>query len=435
MTLYLYARIIINTNKCSLLREAIKMSRIIFHIDVNSAYLSWMAARYLQLGGDVDFRDVVSVVGGDEESRHGIVLAKSIPAKKYDIQTGETLYSARQKYPGLIVIPPDYEIFMKASQAMNDLIYEYSPTIQRYSIDESFVDMTHSRDYMKDAEEISSRIYKELGFTVNIGIGENKLLAKMASDFEKPNKIHKLFKEDLPTKLWPLPVEELFFVGSRTKAKLNSRAIYTIGDLANVERSYIHNWLKKPGVKIWEFANGIESSEVSSSIDVMKSIGNSTTVPFDVDNMKEAEQIILGLCEMVGMRLRDVGFRTQVLAISIKDKEFVSVNRQRKLEAPTYNTNTIYYECVRLFKEIWKGTPLRQFSVRASDLVNNYSFQMTMFKALDERQERLDNAIDNIRNTYGHKSIHRACFIDTEIPPVIGGVVDEVEYPMMRSEL
>lgn len=411
------------------------MERIIFHIDVNSAYLSWSAARYLSLGGKLDYRTIPSVVGGDEERRHGIVLAKSIPAKNYGIMTGESLFSAREKCPNLTIIPPDYNLFMSSSDALMALLREYSPKTQRYSVDESFVDMSHhAHDFREVAKEISYRAHYELGFTVNIGISENKLLAKMASDFEKPNKIHELFKSDLPKKFWPLPIGDLFFVGRKTEAKLLSRGIRTIGDLARLDRKYIENWLKKPGVKIWEYANGIETSELSEASQV-KSIGNSTTTSFDVESLEDAKKILLGISEMIGMRLREANLRGLVIAVSIKNKEFTYYSKQKKLDAYTSNTNTIYYESIELFQNLWKGEPIRLFSIRMSELMDNYALQISMFQKYDEADERLDNAIDSIREKYGNSSIHRACFLNTKIDPVIGGVVEEVQYPMMGSEL
>lgn len=411
------------------------MERIIFHVDVNSAYLSWSAAWHLKTGGTLDYRTIPAVVGGDEASRHGIVLAKSIPAKNYGIMTGESLFSAREKCPKLFVIPPDYNLFLSSSNALMELLSEYSSKTQRYSVDESFVDMSHRlNDFREVAEEISYRTFHELGFTVNIGISENKLLAKMASDFEKPNKIHELFKSDLPKKFWPLPIGELFFVGRKTEAKLLSRGIRTIGDLARLDRKYIDNWLKKPGVKIWEYANGIESSELSEGSPV-KSIGNSTTTSFDVDTLEDAKKILLGISEMIGMRLREANLRGAVLAVSIKNKEFAYYSKQKKLDGYTNNTNTIYYESVELFQKLWRGEPIRLFSIRMSELIDNYALQISMFQKYDEADERLDNAIDAIRIKYGNRSIHRACFLKTEIDPVIGGVVEEVQYPMMGSEL
>ena len=223
-------------------------NRIIFHIDVNSAYLSWEAAYRLQHGSEIDLREIPSIVGGDQEKRHGIVLAKSIPAKKYNIATGESVYSALQKCPELIIVSPNYERYINASNAMMNILKEYSPNIQRYSIDEAFLDYSNEEKHWIDTSyEIKDRIKNELGFTVNIGVSSNKLLAKMASDFKKPDNVHSLFPYEIKDKMWPLPVEELFMVGSRTKTKLNNRGIFTIGELANLDKDYIYSWLKKPG--------------------------------------------------------------------------------------------------------------------------------------------------------------------------------------------
>lgn len=305
--------------------------RIIFHIDVNSAYLSWEAAYRLQHGESTDLRNIPSIVGGDESKRHGIVLAKSIPAKKYGILTGESIYSAKQKCPNLAIIPPNYERYMKASSSMVDLLEEYSPYIQRYSIDEVFLDYSYDteQNFLDIAYEIKERIKKELGFTVNIGIGPNKLLAKMASDFKKPDRIHTLFHYEIEDKMWPLPVNELFMVGSRTKKKLNGRGIFTIGELAKLDREYVHSWLKKPGLLIWEYANGIENSPVRNIPLPVKSVGNSTTTSYDVDNRKESYMFLLALSEMVGMRIRDLEQSGRVISISLKSHQFHSYSHQK----------------------------------------------------------------------------------------------------------
>ncbi len=246
---------------------------VIFHIDVNSAYLSWEAVYRLQHGARVDLREIPAVVGGDEASRHGIVLAKSIPAKKFDIQTGETLFSARQKCPGLVVVSPNYKLYMQCSDAMNDILREYSPVIQRYSIDESFMHYQPAilqpknfrEKVMEVAQQLRRRIREELGFTVNIGIGPNKLLAKMASEFRKPDQIHTLYRHEIAEKMWPLPVSELFFVGRATTKKLFRYNVLTIGDLAKTNPDLIHRWLKKPGLLIWQYANGLDDSQVQNS--------------------------------------------------------------------------------------------------------------------------------------------------------------------------
>ena len=412
------------------------MSKIIFHIDVNSAYLSWEAVYRLQYGSPIDLRGVSAIVGEDHSKRHGIVLAKSIPAKEDGILTGETIYSALQKCPNLTIVPPSYQLYMKASNAMVEVLREYSPRIQRYSIDEVFLDYSDmKKPYLDAAYEIKDRIQKELGFTVNIGISSNKLLAKMASDFKKPNRVHTLFPEEIKEKMWPLPVEELFMVGSRTKAKLNSRGIFTIGELAKADRDYIYSWLKKPGLLIWNYANGMEDSEVRNTPLPVKSVGNSTTMPFDVDNKREAHLVLLGISEMVGMRIREIEQNARVISLSVKNSNFYSYSHQRKLDIPTSSTNTIYRVAKELFDEMWQGEAIRQFSISLSELSSNDFFQLSLLDDYDEREEVLDRTIDKLRNRFGYKCLIRSSFLHSGIHPIIGGVVMEEEYPMMSSKL
>ena len=216
------------------------MSRIFFHVDVNSAFLSWSAIKHLRDGEDVDLRTIPAVVGGDEAQRHGVVLAKSGPAKKYGIKTGESLFAARTKYPGIKVVPPDFDFYVQKSKAMIAILQDYTPDVEQYSIDEAFLDMTGTEQLfgppLTVAHAIRQRIYRELGFTVNVGVAPNRLLAKMASDFEKPDKVHTLFPEEVPAKMWPLPVGDLFGVGPSAARRLNAWGVYTIGELAAMDR-------------------------------------------------------------------------------------------------------------------------------------------------------------------------------------------------------
>lgn len=412
------------------------MNRIIFHVDVNSAYLSWEAAYRLQHGAEIDLRDIPSIVGGDQEKRHGIVLAKSIPAKKFNITTGESVYSALQKCPELVMVPPNYERYVNASNAMIDILNQYSPKIQRYSIDEAFLDYSNmDKHYLDTAYEIKERIKKELGFTVNVGIGSNKLLAKVASDFKKPDNIHTLFPDEIETKMWPLPVEDLFMVGSRTKVRLNGRGIFTIRDLATLDKDYIYSWLKKPGLMIWDYANGIENSEVAKGSVPVKSVGNSTTTSFDVDNKNEAYKVLLAISEMIGMRARDLEMCGSVVSVGLKNAHFYHYSHQRKLDIPTDSTNTIFRTAKRLFDEMWTGEPLRHLSISLSSLSSNDFFQLSLMEKYNKKEEILDRTIDKLRFKYGYNSVIRSCFLHSGISPIIGGVIAEEEYPMMSSIL
>jgi DNA polymerase-4 len=412
--------------------------KIIFHIDVNSAYLSWEAVDQLQHGAPLDIRTIPAVVGGNPEQRHGIVLAKSIPAKQYKIQTGETLYSARQKCPHLAIFQPHYDLYIRCSDAMLELLQEYSPFIQRYSIDEMFIDFTNMESHFGEpitaAHKIKDRIYNELGFTVNIGIANNKLLAKMASDFSKPNQIHTLFSAEIPDKLWPLPVADLFMVGRATTAKLLKMGIYTIGDLAKCDPRLIKKLLKSHGTLIWNYANGIEDSPVQDFYG-MKSIGNSSTISFDVTDKKTARTFLLSLTEMVAMRLRSAGYLTQLIAVSLKSDQFISSSHQRKLYSPTDSTDTIYKTAISLFDEMWKGEPLRAIGIRLADLIDGPCQQLSLFDSRNLlKQKAVDAAIDKIRIKHGSDKIMRAVFLHSGIKPLTGGVWEE-DYPMMSSIL
>jgi len=410
--------------------------RIIFHIDVNSAYLSWEAVYRLQHGSCIDLRLIPSIVGGDQEKRHGIVLAKSIPAKKHGIITGESVHSAKEKCPELVSVPPNYPRYVLASDSMIKVLEKYSPHIQRYSIDEAFLDYSNREEnHMEVAIKIKEEIKNSLGFTVNIGIGPNKLLAKMASDFSKPDKIHTLYHHEIKDKMHPLPIRDLFMVGSRTEKKLQSRGIFTIEDLAQVDRNYIHSCLKKPGLVIWEYANGIEDSPVKNGLTPLKSVGNSTTMPFDVETKDEAHKVLLAISEMIGLRARDLDMCGEVISVSIKNQLFFSYSHQRKLLIPTSCTNAIYRVARSLFDEMWQGEPLRHFSINLSQLVSNDFFQLSILESSNKKEELLDKTIDTIRLKYGQNSVIRSCFLYSGIDPIIGGVVAEESYPMMSSIL
>ena len=416
------------------------MSRLIFHIDANSAYLSWEATYRLQQGEQIDLREIPSVVGGNEESRHGIVLTKSIPAKKYDIQTGETLHNARLKCPDIVIVPPRYWLYMKCSAAMNQILQEYTPNIQRFSVDESFLDFSNMEnlypDYMELAETIKERIKKELGFTVNIGISNNKLLAKVASDFQKPNRVHTLFPEEIKNKMWPLQVEDLFMVGRATSTKLHNLNINTIGDLANYDLEILKNKFKSHGEVIHSYANGLEFSQVRKSNYIeMKGIGNSTTIPFDAEDKDTAHKVLLSLCETVSMRLRDSQNCCTVVSISIRGSDLVFYSRQKKLAVATDSTRRIYEVACYLFDNVWKGNPVRHLGVHITDFCGNDFYQCSLLDTFNyEKDRRINDAVDKIRLKYGSKAVVRSCFLHSGLSAMCGGVGEE-DYPMMSAML
>ncbi|AUS96718.1 DNA polymerase IV [Clostridium thermosuccinogenes] len=413
--------------------------RIIMHVDANSAFLSWSTVYALQHGGTVDYREIPSIVGGNQATRHGIVLAKSIPAKKYGIQTGEPVVQALRKCPSLVVIPPEYHVYMQCSSAMLEILKDYSDRIQVFSIDEVFLDYTGMEkvlgDPVKVAHHIKDRIKKELGFTVSIGISTNKLLAKMASDLKKPDAVTTLYREEIPFKMWKLNVRDLYMVGAATEAKLMKMGIYTIGDLANTEVEYLRYKFKSWGEVLWCYANGIENSEVKpeGEIPYVKGIGNSCTIHFDVEDRETAHKVLLSLVETVGMRLRHGNFCCRLVQVSIKTNELKSYSHQRKFFVPTDCTNAIYEEACRLFDEAWKGEPIRNLGVRVSELCGNDFVQLSMLEKDYEKQRKIDKAIDGIRMKFGSLSVFRAGFLYSRLSPLQGGIVED--FPVMTSIL
>lgn len=397
------------------------MERIIFHIDVNSAFLSWEATyRIRELGEKEDLRLIASVVGGSEESRHGIVLAKSETAKKYGVTTGEPLVDARRKCPGLVTVPSNFPIYVKYSNAMMKILEDYTPDIEQYSIDESFLDMTGTQNLfgppIEVAHRIKDRIYKELGFTVNVGISTNKLLAKMASDFKKPNLVHTLFPEEVPTKMWPLPVSDLFFVGRQTTKRLHSLGIFTIGDLAKTDKKVIHDNLKGHGDVIWEFANGIgdgmEDVANKNRTPANKGYSNETTLAFDVTDANLAKEILLSLTETVATRVRADKSYISVVSVYFVDSEFRHSSKQMTLDSSTNVTNEIYHHVCMLFDQLWNGQPIRLLGVQTSKATTENHRQYSLFEHQDmEKLSKLDSAIDAIRNKYGDDSIKRASIL------------------------
>jgi len=411
---------------------------IVMHIDANSAYLSWTAVNLLQNGYGTDIREIPSAIAGDPNNRHGIILAKSIPAKKYGITTGESLFEARRKCPELQVFPPEFDLYMKCSQEMFNILKEYSPLVQRYSVDECFLDYTLSErkfgDPVKTAYEIKDRIKNELGYTVNVGVSCNKLLAKMGSELKKPDRVHTLFPEEIEEKMWPLPVEELFMVGRATAKKLKKMNINTIGDLAKTDVIYLKSLLKSHGELVWNYANGIDPSPVTVNDEIdQKGIGNSMTLKYDVTDRKEAKMFLLSLSERVGMRLRKHGFKTGLVSVTVKSSGFERYSHQMKLYTYTDSTTEIYKYACRLFDQCWKGEPIRLLGVSVTNFKNpDEPEQISMFgEEKKEKEQALDKAIDAIRERYGQGAIIRGAFANHQnVKPIEGGVNDG-NYIMM----
>lgn len=408
---------------------------IIFHIDANSAYLSWTAVKLLQHGYHQDIRQCNAVIAGDPANRHGIILAKSLSAKRHGIHTGDSLFQARQKCPDLLVFPPDYNLYMDCSEAMFQLLNEYSDLVQRYSIDECFLDYSQSRLYHGDpvtaACQLKNRIHQELGFTVNIGIGPNKLLAKMAGELQKPDMVHTLWTEEIEKKMWPLPVEELFMCGRASARKLRAININSIGDLAKTDPVHLKALLKSHGLLLWNYANGVCDEKVTLNAEIQqKGVSNSITTKRDLTTPAEAEMVLLALTERTGLRLRKLGCVTDLVGISLRTSSFTNAGHQRKLPCTTDSTSEIYGIASQLLQESWKGDPLRQLGVSVSHLSSKRDQQLSMFQEDTQREERIDQTVDAIRRRFGDTAIFRGTFANRNIPPIQGGVNDG-NYIMM----
>ena len=406
--------------------------RVIFHVDANSAFLSWTAAyRVKVLGESQDLRDIPSVIAGDKASRHSIILAKSTPAKKYGIKTGEPLFQALEKCPDLVIAPPDYGLYVEASRHFVEILRQFSPKVEQYSIDEAWVDMTGTQRLFGPprlaAEKMRQRIWDELGFTVNVGISSNKLLAKMAGDFEKPNKVHTLFPEEMESKMWPLPVRDLFLVGAATEAKLKRMGIYTIGELAKTDLQIIRKKLGKHGETIWHFSNGRNADAVTPEPAENKGYGNSTTTAKDVVTRDGGYQVLLSLCETVAARMRKDCKCGSCISIHLRTNEFKHFSHQSMLHGATNNTEMIFDTACRLLDEAWDGvTPLRQLGVQVTRLTGEPYQQYDLFSGVTpvqyERKLRLDEAVDALRDKFGEDIIRRAKFAQDAEHHMAGGL-------------
>ncbi len=409
--------------------------RVIFHVDVNSAFLSWSAAyRVKVLGETEDLRNIPSVVAGEKASRHSIVLAKSVPAKKFGIRTGEPLFQAIEKCPNIKVVHPDYHLYVEASRHFVAILRQFSPKVEQYSIDEAWVDMTGTQRLygspLMAADNMRKRIWEELGFTVNIGISTNKLLAKMAGDFEKPNKIHTLFPSEIPGKMWPLPVRDLFLVGAATEAKLKRMGIYTIGDLANSDKNVLCKHLGKQGETLWHFANGRNADAVISHPVENKGYGNSVTTPQNVVTTEMAHRVLLGLCETVSSRMRADGKCGSCVTVHLRTDKFQSFSHQAQIFCATNITSDVFRCACCVFDEIWDGvTPLRQLGVQVTRLsqepYQQFDFLSGMTPVQYERKLRLDEAVDSLRDRFGKNVICRGRFAHSPDEHMLGGLSEE----------
>ena len=391
---------------------------MIFHVDVNSAFLSWEAAKRVKEGLP-DLREIPSVVGGDPKQRTGIVVAKSIPAKKYGIQTGEPMAMALRKCPNLVVVPSDFRLYTENSLAFKAICRDYAPVVESFSIDEVFLDMTGTSliypDPIATAHQIKDKIHEELGFTVNVGISTNKLLAKMASDFEKPDKVHTLFPAEIPEKMWPLPIRDLLFLGKASEKKLQDFGIHTIGELAREKESTIQALLgEKTGRQLYQYARGIDNSPVLAQAEESKGFSVEKTFNDDIVSVEQVLPILLEQCDIVATRMRRKGKKCSCISVTFRTLDFKNRSHQTSLSSATDVTDEIYENARRLFLEFWKGQPLRLIGVALTGLTDESFEQMSLFEDTKKKEQRqkLDATLDAIRMKFGNDKITRASIMN-----------------------
>lgn len=390
------------------------MSRIIFHIDVNNAFLSWSAVYLLKNGYGCDIRTIPSVIAGDEELRHGIVLAKSPIAKKFGVKTAEPLFMARKKCPKLQVFSPNYDFYYQKSMELMEYLSQYTPIIEQFSVDECFLDFTNTKylydDVLSLAYKIKNEIKEKFGYTVNIGIANSKLCAKMASDFEKPDKVHTLMDDEITTKMWPIQVSELLFVGSKASLKLKELGINTIGDLANSSPEFLYKYFKNRAYDMIASAKGIDNSLVCPNTSKNKCISASRTLIEDTKDLTILKKNLLDMCNLLCIRARRDKVYANVLAITLKTKDFRGFSHQKKLSNATNNTIEVYQEVMNLLDNLNITIPIRNIGMRLGDLQKDKKEQMSLFNKKDSHDDKIMKIIDDINLKYKETKIMPAIF-------------------------
>ena len=388
--------------------------RFIFHIDVNNAFLSWTAVYLLNNGYGKDIRKVPSVIGGEEHSRYGIVLAKSPVAKKMGVMSAEPVYMAKKKCPNLEIYPPQYKWYYEKSKELMEYLSQYSPKLEQYSVDECFLDMSGMTYIYKDLEKLAHKIKDEVkekfGYTVNVGIGNNKLCAKMASDFEKPDKVHTLYKDEIVSKLWPLDVGDLFMCGKSTKKELNKLSIYTIGDLAKKDLKFLERHFKSQGKYLYNASRGIDEDKVEIKTGKNQSISITETLPFNTDDPDKLKEILFRQTEEITRELRSKKLFTKTVAVIFKNSNFTTYSAQATLDKPTNNTKEILKKIYEVFDNNYKEDEIRLIGARLANLTSTKEEQISLFdqEENDEKEDNIQKTIDNINNKFGKSLIKPA---------------------------
>lgn len=388
------------------------MSKIYFHIDVNNAFLSWEAVLRLKEGEKIDLRNIPSAVAGNPKTRTGIILAKSKPAKDMGIRTGDTIFQAKNKCPNLYLVPPRHNLYEQESKKLYDVLTNFSDVIEKYSIDEYFIEyIPLLGNYLDVAKKIQQTIYENLGFTVNIGISDTKYLSKVASDFEKPNKIHTLFKSEIEKKFWPLPIENMFLLGSKTATKLRKIGIDSVFKLAHTDLSILKTHLKSQGEELFNFAWGKDIDKRHEKKSIPKSVGHSKTSSYDLIHLDEIYNFLLDIVNETSIRLRKENMKTNTITVTVKTSNFKVYSSSYTIDFATNITSKLFKTSKNIFNEMYKGEPLRLVGVSFSNLEIDKVQQLNIFETLDEKQHKADVAIDNLLDKYKDITITRASLL------------------------
>lgn len=410
--------------------------RTILHVDANSFYASCECLYRPSI------REKPVAVCGDPEARHGIVLTKNQHAKKYGVQTGEAIWQAKQKCPSLVVVPPDYPLYLHMSRRMHEIFGQYSDKVESFGLDESWVEISaDDMDFRKGqlvADEIRHRIHRTLGITVSVGVADNKVMAKLGSDYKKPDATTVLPPDLYEQIVWPLPVSDLLYVGPATTRKLARIGVCTIGQLANLDESILAYKFGKIGYMLKAFALGLDTSPVKP-IEVslpIKSVGNSTTPPHDIENMTDVKELVYLLAESVATRLRENNFKARCISVSARTTELVSSSCQTTLPQSTCLAKEIAETALRLFEQRYRfGFPFRSMGINCSQLSPlDAPVQVDMFGEDERRvkQEQLERSIDGLRSRFGHQVIRRGIVLSdlsySEINPKEEHIIHPVGF-------
>ena len=393
------------------------MDRVIFHCDLNAFYASVELLSYPEL------REKPVAVCGDPAARHGIILAKNEAAKAQGVKTAETIWQARRKCPALLLLPAHHDKYRYYSRLAGEIYRRYTDLVEPFGIDESWLDVTGTLglfggDPAALADRLREEMKRELGLTISVGVSFNKVFAKLGSDYKKPDAVTVFGREQMESVIWKLPAQALLFVGPHTGKTLEKFGIHTIGDIARMELPAMRRMLGRAGEALWTYANGLDTSPVAAAgaAEPPKTIGNSTTLPHDVTSEEEVRRTLLELAESVASRLRHQGMKAGEVQLTVKSGDFQEYQRQCRLEPAVCDARSLYRAALELYRKEDRRWSVRLLGLRAGKLVEASGAQLSFFDRTEglEREERLETAVDALRERFGGGSVRRGTALETK---------------------